>query len=594
MTVTSSQAEETDGRRAHLVARIAERMQASPLNLADWFEALAARYCEATVALWNGGTWTYGDLDRLANRIAHAGQTRGPDGEGLHAGDTVTVMLGNSVHSLAIMIGLAKIGVAFSLIDPDLRGAALVHALAAVPPRMIFVNEAGQERMAAEGIDLPTVVVGAKGDTATFRSLSLWIEGCVDTPPDPRERATIAPDSTLFSVFTSGTTGLPKAARLGHARYIASAVSEASILGLGAEDRIYVVLPMFHIAALSAMGAAMSVGASFLLRDRFSASRFWQDIREYDVTALQYLGEIARYVAALGPAPDDRDHGLRAMIGAGMQADVWRVFNDRFGVTDIFECYGSSEGVCSLINLDGIVGSVGRPLPGSNAHRIVRLREGTEDILAGPDGNFCDCAADEVGELIGQVDANHVFEGYSSERATAGRLVAEGNDGRTWYRTGDLFRRDRAGNHFFVDRMGESYRWNGENISTQEVAEAIRACSGVCNAVVYGVEVPGAEGRAGMALVEPADGGMPDIERLGSEMAGRLRPAAMPLFIRIGAIGKLTQTYKVRTVDLKKQGYDPTAADGPLYLFDRKQKVYVPMNDQSLADARIPPFEPRP
>jgi fatty-acyl-CoA synthase len=570
-------------RGTQVAAKIAERVAGSPQILTEWFEQRVVATPDAVLLLWQDEQWTYRALDAYANRIsAAAGRL------GVAAGATVTLILDNSVDALAAIIGLAKRGVGLSILNPDLRGAPLAHALLEVPPILIIAEARCADSLAECLVAAAKIVLrttdGLRDDGA------MWINGHHDQASDPERSASPQPSDTLFHIFTSGTTGLPKAVKCSQGRYIASATSEAVLLDLGPSDRMYVVLPIFHIAALTAIGAAISVGAAVVLRGRFSASRFWQDVREHGVTAMQYLGEIARYVATRPAAATDRKHGLRAMIGAGMQVDVWKQFRDRFGVGSIIECYGSSEGVCSLINLDGPIGSVGRPPPGSHL-RIVRLAEDGLSLKEDSDGHLIDCAVDEPGELIGALNTTTTFEGYASADATDKRLVREKHSEQIWYRTGDLFRRDAMNYFYFMDRLGDTFRWKGENISTQQVAAAINDCDGIQRAVVYGVRVQGTEGRAGMALIEVTEGSGFELEAFGTALRERLTAAAMPLFLRIGIAENLTATYKVRVSELQEQGYDSDRISDPVYVLDRSG-CYMPIDTEALARNRILPCPP--
>ena len=303
----------------------------------------------------------------------------------------------------------------------------------------------------------------------------------------------------MFYIFTSGTTGLPKATRCSHGRYLAGATSEAVLLDMDENDCMYVVLPMFHIVALSAIGAALSVTASVVIRPRFSASRFWRDVHAFSATTFQYLGEILRYLVAQRPTDTDRPNTMRAMIGVGADTNVWRAFTTRFGPVRILESYGSSEGVIGVFNLDGVVGSVGRPTRDlAERLAIVRLARHPTASIATPKGDVVRCEPGEAGELVARLSSREEFEGYSSAEATQAKLLDGGFEpGDLWYRSGDRFREDEHGYLYFVSRLGDTYRWKGENVSTQQVADAIGDCDFVQHAVVYGVEVEGHEGRRG-------------------------------------------------------------------------------------------------
>lgn len=557
-------------RPARLTRLIAARSEATPKVVGDWFEAQVNTRSKALLAITAESQWSYEEFDALANRIAHAALA-----SGARPGSAVALMLNNSIDMLASIIAMAKIGLPICLINPEQRGPGLAHAITSVPTSLIIAEPEVAGALEKCGAPLPQLVLHSETGFAQ------WLKDQPTARPDPALRSHVQPADPIFYIFTSGTTGLPKAALCSNARYISGSISEAVLLEMDTTDRAYTFLPMFHIAALSIIGAAIAAGGSFFLRPRFSVSRFWDDIRTYRLTAMQYLGETVRYVAAQPPRPDDKDHTLRAMMGGGIQPAVWRAFRDRFGVSNIVECYGSSEGVCALINFEGRIGSAGRPMPDDTTMRLVRLAEDGRTLARDADGMFIECATDETGELIGLLSPERVFEGYSSPEAERDRLSSDG-DGSPWFRSGDMFRRDADGFFYFMDRIGDTYRWKGENISTQQVAQAIMALPDVARAVVYGVPVPGAEGRAGMALIEPADVGSFDPSTLADRLAATLAPAAMPLFLRIGSAGELTATYKVRLETLRENAYDPRATDDPLHVLDRETGTYLPLTPQSL------------
>jgi fatty-acyl-CoA synthase len=283
------------------------------------------------------------------------------------------------------------------------------------------------------------------------------------------------------------------------------------------------------------------------------------------------------------------------MLGAGVTKEVWLEFEARFGPVQIIESYGSSEGVIGIFNADGVPGSVGRSAPALEERlAIVAYDVTTEDLERGPNGRLVPCSEGQPGELLARLEDRSQFEGYSSAEATAAKLIEGGlQDGDLWYRSGDLFRQEE-GFYFFVGRLGDTYRWKGENISAQEVADALSSLDSVAHSVVYPVNVPGHEGSAGMALVRLEHNRTFDGQRVFNALAAELPVHALPLFLRIGD-GKavLTETYKVGTSELKAKGYAPELTNDPLYLLDRQARAYVPLTQAALRAARLPPFTSR-
>ena len=323
---------------------------------------------------------------------------------------------------------------------------------------------------------------------------------------------------------------------------------------------------------------------------RFSASQFWDDVRLMEATAFQYIGEFCRYLLNQPPGPGDRDHAVRFCIGNGLRPDIWPEFRDRFGISKIVEFYGATEGNVAMLNFDNKVGSVGKRPPALiPPPRLIRYDIENDEHVRTADGLCIECDPDEIGELIGEIptDPNTTqgrFEGYTSKEATEKKILRDVfKKGDTWFRTGDLLRCDADGYFYFVDRIGDTFRWKGENVSTQEVAEALCVVPGVevCN--VYGIEVPGQEGRAGMAamvLADPASFDGADIY----ELVQRSLPSyAAPVFLRVQGEAEMTGTLKLRKVDLAKEGYDPSVIKDPLYVRDDAARAYVPLTDERLA-----------
>jgi fatty-acyl-CoA synthase len=363
----------------------------------------------------------------------------------------------------------------------------------------------------------------------------------------------------------------------------------AGMMDIAPSDRMYCCLPMYHsIGGVVAVGAPLVAGASVFIRERFSASRFWDDVSERGCTLFQYIGELCRYLAAAPPHPRERAHRLRLACGNGLRREVWEAFQSRFAIPQILEFYAATEGSFSLYNAEGKPGAIGR-IPPFLTHRfpvaLVKFDVETGAPARGPDGFCVRCVPDEPGEAVGKIadGSSGRFEGYTDAEASAKKVLrnvfAEGD---AWYRTGDLMRRDRAGYFYFVDRIGDTFRWKGENVSTGEVEEVIAACPGVAEVVVYGVAVPGAEGRAGMAAIVPGDGF--DLAQLRRHLAGRLADYARPVFLRLRDGIATTGTFKPQKQQLAADGYDPAATDDELYCDDRAQGAYIRLDTKLHGD----------
>jgi fatty-acyl-CoA synthase len=307
------------------------------------------------------------------------------------------------------------------------------------------------------------------------------------------------------------------------------------------------------------------------------------------VTGFQYVGEICRFLLLQPERSDDREHRVRVMMGAGLAADVWRPFQERFGVERILEGWSSTEANTSLINLDGVVGSCGR-IPFKELHngRLIRVDLESGTPLRGPDGRCVECGPGEPGEFIGMIpdlpdSGAGRFEGYTSREASEAKLLRDVfQPGDRWYRSGDLLRRDAEDYFHFVDRLGDTFRWKSENVSTQEVAEALSGFPGLEIANVYGVRVPGAEGRAGMAALVLRHADAFDGPALWAWCEARLPRYAAPLFVRLTRQADTTSTFKLRKHELASQGYDPARAGEPLFVRDDAARAYVPLTGEAL------------
>ncbi len=356
---------------------------------------------------------------------------------------------------------------------------------------------------------------------------------------DAERRAVTIADPALL-IYTSGTTGLPKAAYVSHRRVLEWSFWFAGLMDIGPDDRMYDCLPLYHsVGGVVATGALLVRGGSVLIRDKFSAQRFWDDVADGGCTLVQYIGELCRYLVNAPQHPKERAHRLRLACGNGLQADIWEKFQHRFAIPRILEFYAATEGNFSLYNVEGKVGAIGR-VPSFLAHRFPLRLVRFDAVAAAPVRDargFCiRCATNEIGEAIGKIHdgASHggTFDGYTDAAESERKILRNVFEpGDAWYRTGDLMRRDAGGFFYFVDRIGDTFRWKGENVSTSEVAAAITAFPGIVEATVYGVAIPGSEGKAGMAAIV-CDGPL-DFAAFRAHLARRLPAYARPLFVRV-------------------------------------------------------------
>jgi fatty-acyl-CoA synthase len=551
--------------------------------LPDDFESVCDAHNARPAVLFEGKTWNYGQLDSRANRYAHWALSIG-----LKAGDVVSLFMQNRHDYIAAWYGLSKVGLVTALINHNLQGGALLHCVTVAKSKAVIVG--------AEILDLWSTIDGQTDEMA------IWVQGATmagygdldralnaqtGTRPSRAHRENLRGKDPCLYVYTSGTTGNPKAAMISHMRAQGMSRSFIGATRTNETDRVYCPLPLYHgTGGICGVGIALNTGACLVLRRKFSATQFWDDIVDNGCTIFAYIGELFRYLVAAPVHPKERAHKLKSCFGNGLRSDVWARAEERFGIPLIAEFYGSTEGNVSFINVDGKMGAVGR-IPKYAKKKfnteLVRFDIENEVPIRGPDG-LCElCAPDEVGEAIGKIDpaiARARFEGYANDQAASEKKLLRDvfEPGDLWFRTGDLLKQDADGYFYFVDRIGDTYRWKSENVSTNEVGEAICMFDGIEQANVYGVDVPHADGRAGMAVVVAH---VPiDITALSQHLRRELPSYAVPLILRFKTEVEVTGTFKYRKVELVAEGFDPKVISDPMYLMNQATGVYEPLTSE--------------
>jgi fatty-acyl-CoA synthase len=541
----------------------------SPNLICDDLQAAVGEWRDNPALTFEGKTITYGEMDAIANRYAHWARSLN-----LRRGQTVALFIPNRLEYLPIWFGLSKVGVIAALINNQLSGQALAHCLNISGAAQVIVDaETSPVFEAAKSLlekPMQQWVLGlVHGDQ---RDLGQALKSCSQLPPDRSVREGMTARDTALLIYTSGTTGLPKAARITHVRAQLYMRGFAGSTGAGEKDRVYVTLPLYHATGgLCGLGAALLNGGSAVIRKRFSASHFWPDIVAENCTMFVYIGELCRYLINQPAGEDEGRHKIRMAFGNGLRGDVWAEMKLRFRIPEILEFYGSTEGNVSMFNFDGKVGAIGRVPKWLRERfniRLVQFDVEAEEPVRAMDGSCIEAGPGQVGECIGKIgggDARSEYAGYVDKAASEKKVLRDVfTRGDAWFRTGDLMKTDADGYFYFIDRIGDTFRWKGENVSTGEVAERLQAIPGVVEANVYGVEVPGADGRAGMAglVVSPEF----DVVAFGEQVARDLPPYAQPVFIRILPAIETTGTFKHRKIDLVADGFDPSRIKGPLFM----------------------------
>jgi fatty-acyl-CoA synthase len=546
-------------------------------------EELATEFGGTPALLTDTECLTYDELAQRVNQYA-----RWALDQGVGKGDTVCLLMPNRPEYLAIWLGITKVGGVVALLNTNLSGQALAHCINVVAPKWIIAAAElipGLNRALLEMTEVPMIWV--HGATyASYPRIDLDVAVRPGEILRKGERRPVTTEDRALYIYTSGTTGLSKAANVSHGRVVQWAHWFAGMIDTRSTDRMYNCLPMYHSSGgIQAPGAVLVRGGSVVIRDRFSAGQFWSDVVRWDCTLLQYIGELCRYLLHNPPSAHDTAHRIRMACGNGLARDVWRGFQERFQIPRILEFYAATEGSVSLFNAEGEPGAIGR-IPSFLSHRspVVLVKFDAEKELPFRDQRgFCiPCAPNECGEAIGPflTGASNVgsrFEGYTNNEASEKKILrGVFKPGDAWFRTGDLMQKDERGFFYFVDRIGDTFRWKGENVASSEVAAAICAFPGVRQAIVYGVTIPGADGRAGMAAIVP-DGEL-DLPAFRAHMHSSLPGYACPLFFRIRGEMDMTGTFKYAKSDLMRQGYDPGPAGDRVYFNHPGLEALVPLD----------------
>lgn len=503
-------------------------------------------------------------------------------------GDVVGLLMRNCLEYLAIWLGITRVRGVVALLNTNQTGDGLAHAIDIVAPKHLIVGAGLGEAFDAARRHLrsaPAMWIHGADHPGTRR-----IDHEIDEHSPADDSALGYPTPTIadraLCIYTSGTTGLPKAANISHFRLMQWSRWFAGMTDVQPSDRMYNCLPMYHsVGGVVVIGTMLVSGGSVVIRDGFSATRFWDDVAASECTLFQYIGELCRYLVNTPPHPRERAHRLRLSCGNGLRADVWAEFRNRFAIPRNLEFYAATEANFALYNCENEPGSIGR-IPPFLAHRfpvaLVQYDVETGEPVRNEAGRCIRCTPDEAGEAISRIadrGANNgsPFEGYTDGAASDGKILRDVFEpGDAWFRSGDLMRKDARGFYYFVDRIGDTFRWKGENVSTDEVAQAINACPGVTEAVVYGVAVPGADGRAGMAAIVVGAGF--DLAVLRRHLTTALPEYARPVFLRVRPALDITETFKQKKQHLVGEGFDPALTSDPIYFNDRISGGFMPVD----------------
>jgi len=540
-------------------------------------------------------TVTWGEFNQRSNRVARILLN-----SGIEKGDCVSLVMQNRIEFLICLIGIQKIGGIAGLINTNLTKAPLTHCINLIESKKCIF---GEEQLEAVSGVLDELNLASGTDYIFVRdegkqSCPDWATE-VNSQDDQIDSGNLPVTSTILAgarcsyIFTSGTTGLPKAAVVTYKRCILMGITSARFIQkLVKTDRMYNCLPLYHATGLN-MGwlATAEVGASMVIRRKLSVSAFWEDIRQYNCTSFVYIGEFIRYLMSPPPKDNDKDNPITKTIGNGLRPDIWMDFKERFGISHIGEFYGASEGnsgFANIFNKDCTVGTGVVPMA------LIQYDVANDEIVRDDSGFCIPVEPNSPGLLVIKVTEKTTFEGYTNKEATDKKILSNVlESGDSYFNSGDLLKEVPVGFSFglkhyqFVDRVGDTFRWKGENVSTNEVGEVINQYPDVHISNVYGVDVPNTDGRAGMAAlilnkkIDSADD--LDLTRLSEHISANLPPYANPVFIRLLDEQPTTATMKLQKNDLREQAYHLDKTPDIILVLKPKESTYQ-LLDQAFYD----------
>jgi len=557
------------------------------------FQKIAKSKSDQVCLYYEDQSWTFQYLDEYSNRVASF-MLR----EGFKHGDSVALLMENRPEYVGLWLGCTKLGVVPALINTNLRGVSLLHSInAASCVAVIYGTELSRAVADIQSELKGSIRLYSSGDPEECEGM----KSCSLDPRIAMEPSGPLPDwvqnslnfkDKLLYIYTSGTTGLPKAAVISNSRFYFYVMGIYYINAMYNLKRLvfYNPLPLYHSAGgVVGIGLMLGCGATVVIRKKFSVRNFWKDCIKYNCNGAQYIGEICRYLLSVPESCEDRQHGVEIMWGNGLRPHIWTQFTERFGITRIGEFYGATEGNSNVVNTEckpGAVGFYSVLLPWVYPVSLIRITE-QGNVLRGKDGLAVRCKPGEPGEFVGKIvkgSATKAFDGYIDKKATEKKIVRDVlSKGDMYFRSGDLLYADEFGWMYFMDRMGDTFRWRGENVSTIEVESVISNATGQTDSIVYGVEVPGAEGKAGMAAIVETNGHL-DLDIFLNNLRKQLPSYAIPLFVRLVESLDITGTFKIKKVDFQREGYNPMIVQDPLYFYNSSQGGYCKLDVELYSD----------
>ena len=561
------------------------RTPASPTGLGIAFEKAVKRNPQGIALLFEDQSYSYRALNEWANQIAHYYLSLGAK-----KGDVIAVMVENRPELIATIVALAKIGVTIALVNTSQVGKVLAHSINLVNPIAVI---AGEEVRAAIDEARPELKVPqdrfhwfadqeTRKHAGTAPKDYVNLAQQIDQFPkfNPSTTRTVTGKDGLFYIYTSGTTGLPKAVIFTHSRWTLAYGTYGHILKLGKDDVMYVTLPLYHATGVVVCWCGVIAGSATLaVRRKYSTSAFWKDVQKFNASAIGYVGELCRYLIDAPTTELDRAHRVTKMIGNGMRPNIWGKFKERFGVQEVLELYASSEGNVGFSNIFNFDNTVGfSPTP----YAIVEFDKEKNELVRDKKGHCKKVKTGEVGLLIGKITSRSPFDGYTDPEKNKSVILKDVfTKGDSYFNTGDLVRDIGFRHAQFVDRLGDTFRWKGENVSTTEVENMVCEYHKIAEAVVYGVEIPNTNGRAGMAAITLVDGeelNEADLSAMVNVFKKCLPSYAIPVFLRVQAKVETTGTFKYQKNKLKEDAFNPAKTSERLLVLLPGATAYCDVN----------------
>ena len=524
------------------------------------FQDRAAQYGDKLFLKFEDQAITYRQANETVNRYAAVLAARG-----VGHGDVVGIMLRNSPDPVLLMLAAVKCGAISGMLNYNQRGDVLKHSLGLLSATVIVADPDFVDPIKDSGADTEGLVT-----LDEFKKLA----ETAPTENPPTASAVLAKDKAFY-IFTSGTTGMPKASIMTHYRWLRALAGFGGLgMRLNSNDTLYCCLPLYHNNALTvALSSVLNGGSTLALGKSFSASKFWDDVIRYDATAFVYIGEVCAYLLNQPEKGTDRKHKVRVIAGNGLRPAIWDQFTERFGIDRVCEFYAASEGNTAFVNVLNVDKTTGIcPTPVA----FVEYDEETGDPKRDDKGRVRKVKNGEPGLLLSKVSSFQPFDGYTDKDESEKKLVRDAfKDGDVWFNTGDLMRSQGFGHAAFTDRLGDTFRWKGENVATTEVEAAVSTDPQIEEATVFGVEVPDVGGKAGMAAIQLKEGKEFDGKALAKAVYEHLPPYAVPLFVRVVKELAHTSTFKSQKVDLRKEGFGGSSGEGDEEANDIEDPIYV-------------------